>query len=159
MNSKLRPAGRFVSFLVLALGVALVALAGCTSAAGNGAKVSVPETQAQSVDPAKQLENLHGITITGLGLTMVGSAVDFQYRVIYEDKALDWLHDEDLMPVLLDDDSGAKMPHPPTMMHTPNPQAGRIYHMLLPNTGGAIKQGDRVSVLIGDLRLGPIQAQ
>jgi hypothetical protein len=143
--------------LALGLVIALVILTGCTSVSENAPDTTAPQTQV--VDPAKVLEDRHGIAITGLGLTMLNSAIDFQYRVVYADKALGWLHDEELMPVLLDEDSGAQMPHPPEMMHTPNPLPGRIYHMLLPNSGSAIERGDRVSVLIGDLRIGPIQAQ
>jgi hypothetical protein len=38
-------------------------------------------------------------------------------------------------------------------------EVGRVYHMLLPNTGNAIQRGDRVSILTDDLRLDSITAQ
>ncbi len=159
MGIKKSPARWSAGLVALGLGLALVVLTGCASAGSNAAGPVASQEQPPDMDPARLLEDRYGIAITGLGLTMVNSAVDFQYRVVYADKALEWLNDENLMPALVDEDSGVQMHHPPTMMHTPNPIVGRIYHMLLPNTGSAIKQGDRVSVLIGDLRVGPMPAQ
>jgi len=158
VNKKSR-VNRFAGLLGLSLGAVMVILTGCVPVPAPLPDRITPAVQSQSVDPASLLQDRHGIRVTRLGLTNVNSAVDFQYMVTDVDKAMAWLHDEELMPTLVDEDSGMQMHHPPSMMHMPNPKVGRVYHMLMPNMGNAVKRGDRVSVVIGDLQLGPIIAQ
>jgi hypothetical protein len=149
-----QPRALALSGLILALGLSV--LSGCVPVPA----ANMPEVmQHQDVDPAGLIADRYGIEITGLSLTMVNSAVDVRYRVLDAGQATAWLKDQAAMPMLMVEGSDMQVSHPPSMMHMPNPQVGKGYHMLLPNAGNAIKRGDRVMVLIGDLRVGPLLAE
>jgi hypothetical protein len=150
----LKPSRTF-ALLALSLGLVLAALTGCVPVPAAISRAVQPD----NTDPASLLADRYGIQITALGLTLLSSAVDVQYRVVHAGKAAAWLKDEEAMPGLMVEGSETEMRHPPTMMHMPNPILGRGYHMLLPNAGSAIKRGDRVMVLIDGLSIGPILAQ
>jgi hypothetical protein len=65
------------------------------------------------------------------------------------------MHEETLLPNLVDEDSGTRLSRPPFHpMSSMQLALGRPYHLLLPNTGNAIQPGDDVSVLIDDLSVG-----
>jgi hypothetical protein len=146
---------RSASLQVVVLLLAIVAISACGTATVSAPVVSVPTVQPAAADQANALEDRYGIRITRLALVNFGGTVDFQYLVTDADKANEWMHDEALIPALLDEDSGVQMGrvpfHPMSSMQL---LLGRTYHLLLPNTGNAIQPGDNVSVLIDDLSVG-----
>jgi hypothetical protein len=117
------------------------------------------ETQGATVVSPSALEERYGIQITMIAATAAGGLMDFRYKVKDVDKATQWLKDEKLMPTLINESNGAQLIPPAGMAHTAALQKDRVYYMLLPNTRNAIKPGDPISVIIGDLQLEPITAQ
>ncbi|MEZ4656119.1 MAG: hypothetical protein R2911_00950 [Caldilineaceae bacterium] len=100
-----------------------------------------------------------GINVTMVGVTADGGMIDFRYRVLDEDKALNMLQDLGTVPVLIAEDSGTLINTASTMSKTHDLHAGQIYFILYHNDGGAIKAGATVSVVIGDLRLEHVAVQ
>jgi hypothetical protein len=150
----------WMTWVMALLGVVLAVVAGCAPGLGGATVANPPAAQAQGSNPVDALEARHGIRITRLALINFGAIVDFQYLVTDADKANEWMHEAALVPDLVDEDSGARMGRPPFHeMNTMQLEVGRTYHKLLPNAGNAIKPGDGVSVLIGDLRVGPMAAE
>ena len=82
--------------------------------------------------------------------------LDFRYRVIDAKKAAP-LFVRATKPYLIDQETGAKfmVPNPPKTgpLRTSNePQQGRVYWMFFANPGRYVKQGSKVTVVIGDFR-------
>ncbi|MEW6569797.1 MAG: hypothetical protein AB1390_01280 [Nitrospirota bacterium] len=107
------------------------------------------------IDLAK-IENEWGIQIDGIRLSAGGYMLDFRYRVIDPEKAQP-IFDRKEKPYLIDQASGAKfmVPSPPKVgpLRTSNPpQADRTYFILFANPGKYVKQGNKVTVVIGDFR-------
>jgi hypothetical protein len=147
--------GRAAGLQVVILSLAILALSACGAGTVTAPVVPTPAIQPAGTDQETALEDRFGIRVTRLALVNFGGAVDFQYLVTDAEKANEWMHDEALIPDLLDEDSGAQMGrvpfHPMSSMQL---LLGRTYHMLLPNTGNAIQPGDNVSILIDDLSVG-----
>ena len=82
--------------------------------------------------------------------------VDFRYRVLDEEKSKT-LFVRQNKPYLIDQASGKVLAVPNTAKIGPlrnsyNPQKGRIYWMFFGNRGGFVKQGSKVTVVIGDFK-------
>ena len=113
---------------------------------------SVPEKQ--NAEPT--LKEKWGIEITSIRLAMDGYMVDFRYRVLDAKKAEALFVRKD-KPYLIDKVS-QKVLAVPNMakvgpLRTSNkPQEGRIYWMFYGNTGGLVKTGSKITVVIGDFR-------
>ena len=132
--------------------IGLIIVIGCISFLhkGGGAAPSQSETLAQQ----------WGIEVQGIRLSAAGHLLDFRYRVVDAEKAAP----------LLDRRIKAQLIHQPTqkVLAVPNtakvgplrqtvkygkPRVGTIYFVLFGNTGGFLKAGHRVTVVIGDFRL------
>jgi hypothetical protein len=137
--------GRLV---ILCLWLTMWILTGCatyTTTKGNDINKSV-----------ESIEERWGIKIEGIRLSAADYMLDFRYRVIDPEKAAN-LFDRKTKPYLIDKESGAKfvVPSPPKVgpLRTTNPaQADRTYFILFANPGKFIKQGSKVTVVIGDFR-------
>jgi hypothetical protein len=97
-----------------------------------------------------------GIKIVSLRPTAGGQMLDLRFQVIDPEKAKGVL-DKNKKAYVLDDKSGKSLPVPvtkagPMRQTTLNPVAGRVYFMLFSNPGGMVREGDSVSLLIGDFR-------
>jgi hypothetical protein len=104
-----------------------------------------------------QTDDEWGIQIEAIRLSAGGYMLDFRYRVIDPGKA-QALFDRKEKPYLIDQASGAKfiVPSPPKVgpLRTSNPpQSGRTYFILFANPGQYIKQGNKVTVVIGDFKV------
>lgn len=109
---------------------------------------------------APSVESTYGIKVDGLRLTAAGSMLDFRYRVLDPSKAAPIL-DGKMKPYLLDEAHGAKLGVPDT------PVLGRIrqtarnnkiltdrtYFIMFGNPGKALQSGDKVTLLLGDLKI------
>ncbi len=133
--------------------VAALLLGGCAAEAPlarqQEAEASLREAQAR-----------YGIRIEGLQLSAAGAMLDFRYRVVDPVRAAPLL-DPKLQPYLLDEARGARLGVPVT------PVLGRIrqtsrnnqihtdrsYFVLFGNPGKAVQSGDKVSLLLGQVKI------
>jgi hypothetical protein len=140
--------------LLFSLTLAAVALqlGGCASAPS-------PEAEASP-------ESAYGIHIEGLRLSAAGSMLDFRYRVVDPVKAVPVL-DGRVQPYLLDDLRAAKLAVPNTPVLGRMRQTSRnhkiltnhTYFIIFGNPGKAVKSGDRVTLLLGQLKVTDITVQ
>ena len=98
-------------------------------------------------------EQQTGVRVVQVALSAAGGMIDLRYQVIDPDKAV-IVHDLESLPAIKDEASGVLlerqwMDHP----HERNMKMGIIYYTLLVNTGGILKPGSRVSVILGGVPL------
>jgi hypothetical protein len=126
-------------------------LMGCATTSEN----KTPEQVAKS-EPVS-IEEKWGIKVVSVRLTAADHMIDFRYRILDPDKATA-LVQKQVKPYLLDQATGTKMGVPrtrlgPMRQSSVKPAADRNYAILFGNTGKLIKQGSRVTVVIGDLKV------
>lgn len=134
--------------------IALQLLSGCAG--------TYPQSEANQVPPAEKtgVETAYGIKIEGLRLTAAGSMLDFRYRVLDAQKAAPFLNGR-IQPSLIDETRSARLgvPDTPTLgrirqtsrngvIHT-----GRSYFIMFGNPGKALQKGDKVSLLLGQVKI------
>jgi len=151
---------RWAVFVVLTgVGLALQ-LGGCATAPGSGAAGQAAQAEASAV------ETTYGIKVEGLRLTAAGSMLDFRYRVLDAQKAAPLLNGK-IQPSLLDEARSARLgvPDTPTLgrirqtsrngvIHT-----DRSYFIMFGNPGKALQSGDKVSLLLGTVKLTELTVQ
>jgi hypothetical protein len=136
-------------------------LAGCASAPAVSAVAARP---AASEDAA--VESTYGITVEGLRLSAAGSMLDFRYRVLDPKKAAPIL-DGRIQPYLLDDAHAAKLAVPDTPVLGRLRQTGRngkvltdrTYFIMFGNPGKAVRSGDKVTLLLGQVKITDLTVQ
>lgn len=146
--------GRQIFGAVTAAGFLLVLVVGCSSLTGN--LRSEPEISAESI-AAKW-----GIQVEMIALTAAGQMVDFRYRVTDEKKALP-VFDRNTKAYLIHQDTNQTLAVPVTAKVGPlrtigTPEHGRVYWMFFGNPG-VVKSGDRVNVVIGDVKINDLVVQ
>jgi hypothetical protein len=109
---------------------------------------------------ADALAARYGIDIKMVGVTAAGGLLDFRYQVVDPDKANAVIHDLDLYPVFIVEDTGEtiamrSLPH----SHGTNLELGGSYFFLLPNANNAVHPGSSLTIVIGDARLEHVVAQ
>jgi hypothetical protein len=102
----------------------------------------------------------YGIEVTLVGTSAAGGLIDFRYQVVDPDKANPIIHDTELLPKLIVEDTGetlslASLPH----SHGTELELGGTYFFLMANANNAVHRGSLVTVVIGDVRLEHIVAQ
>jgi hypothetical protein len=110
-------------------------------------------------DPQKPLsveEKRWGIKILSLRPTSAGYMLDLRFQVLDPEKASHVLSRK-AKAFVLDEDSGKTLPVPvtksgPLRQTTRKPETGRHYFSLFSNPGGLVKEGSKVTVIIGDFR-------
>lgn len=110
---------------------------------------------------AQALAERFGIQIKLIGVTAAGGMVDFRYKVLDKDKAAFLFGGGSDTVKLVADDNGTTLTMPKghgMNRHTPMKNGTVNFHFFA-NSGGAVKVGRPVTVLIGSLRLDPIMAQ
>ena len=146
---------------------ALAGLAGTTLALlvllSSGCATAPGASTAEQAEPPGAA---YGIQVEGLRLTAAGSMLDFRYRVLDAQKAAPFLNGR-IQPALLDESRGAKLGVPDT------PTLGRIrqtsrngvirtdhtYFIMFGNPGKALRSGDRVSLLLGPVKVAELTVQ
>lgn len=137
-----------------------VLLAGCAVGPVSTA-VSSPVA-----DNSPTVESTYGIRVEGLRLSAAGSMLDFRYRVIDPQKAAPLLNGK-IQPYLLDEARSAKLGVPDTpvlgrirqtsrnnVIHT-----DRSYFVMFGNPGKALQSGDKVVLLLGQVRITDLTVQ
>lgn len=153
------PEGRTDRSRLLAVGLAALLLLGIA------AKAFWPEQKADlregtSLVTADGMAAHHGIDVTLIATTAAGGLIDFRYQVVDPDKANPIIHDTDLLPKLIVEETGEvlalrSLPH----NHGTDLELGGTYFFLFANANNAIKRGTLVTVIIGDVRLEHVEAQ
>jgi hypothetical protein len=117
----------------------------------------VPAGSTNEVNPAQAsaVQATWGIRILQVALTGNGGLVDLRYQVIDPDKAIG-VHDPENLPVLIDEATGRVIDR--AALHgahnlTRSYRSGGTYFLLYQNTAGVLKQGSRVTVQIGEVKL------
>jgi hypothetical protein len=152
------------SRIAVLLTVVPLGLAGCVTTQGpDVAAASVKEVPhvAHSVQPLpapNTLEAQAGLQITHVGLTASGGLVDLRLKVLDASKARVLLGNAASAPMLIAGDLPPLMP-PHKALHGARYSQGQVVYILYPNLRGAVKAGAKVTVALGDLRLGPVTAQ
>lgn len=103
------------------------------------------------------IEERWGIEVTSLRLSANGHMLDYRYRVLDAEKAND-LFKRQIKPYLIHQRTGKVLAVPDTaklgpLRNSNIPQKGRIYWMFFGNAGKIVHPGDRVTVVIGELRV------
>jgi hypothetical protein len=104
--------------------------------------------------PAPTLEDLWGIQVCSLRLSMANSIVDLRYKVTNPQKAA-LLANGKTAAYIVDHATGKKliMPTPPKEGAFPPTAnklaAGKTYFSMVSNQGGALKSGSEVTVVVG----------
>lgn len=123
-----------------------------------------PEQVVATVKPT--VEMTFGIKVEGLRLTAAGSMLDFRYRVLDAQKAAPFLNGK-VQPYLVDEVRSARLgvPDTPTLgrirqtsrnnvIHT-----DRSYFIMFGNPGKALQSGDKVSLLLGPVKVTELTVQ
>lgn len=141
-----------VMLCVLAL---IMLLAGCATKPGMDYSPGAEETP---VSP--EAEAQLGIRLQGLRLSAAGYILDFRYRVVDPARAMPLL-DGKIRPYLLDEASGAQLGVPDTAKLGQLRTKGRNkvvsdqdYFILFANPGRFVQSGTRMTLVMGDLRIG-----
>jgi hypothetical protein len=97
-----------------------------------------------------------GVDSLAVKWTESGEVIKFTYQVLDPDKAKA-LNDKKNEPSLIDPQAGVKLVVPTLekvgqLRQTSTPEEGRVYWMAFSNKGRHVKQGDRVTVVIGNFR-------
>lgn len=124
-----------------------IALGGCA----NHPEYVSDTLAAQDARPLRDdaAESGLGIRPQGLRLSATGDMVDFRYRVTDPDRAAPLL-DGKIAPYLLDEASGAQLEAPDAA----NPGSIRFA-----NPGRMVRTGSRVTLVIGDRRIGNLTVE
>jgi hypothetical protein len=135
--------------VVVLAAVVVVALAvgwGAVRLASGPAEPAVPTSPA--------VESTWGVRMTSVNIGADGGLVDLRFVVLDSSKATALMAAKrDAAPRLaVDDDGGMKTFYPSMTVHR-QMTVGRTYILLYRNTGGSIRSGHDLMILVGDLRI------
>jgi hypothetical protein len=147
------------SFAVL-LTFVVLSLSGCGSL-----QDPTQASQLEMTEPP-DIEASFGIRVEGLRLSAAGSMLDFRYRVLDAKKAAPLL-DGKIQPFLLDEVRGAKLGVPDTPIlgrirqtaRNNNILTDRTYFVMFGNPGHALVSGDKVTLLLGQMKVTDLTVQ
>jgi hypothetical protein len=138
-------------FAVICLAVSALC-AGCASVSGE--KLAKPASQSDDAGVAEKL----GIKPVAIRLTAAGTMVDFRYSVLDSRKSLP-MFNRKLKTFLVEEASGKQFSLPadtklgPLRSSSREPLVGREYFIFFRNSGGALKRGSKVAVVVGDMKI------
>lgn len=151
--------GYWVLLSIMCLIVLLLVLPGCSSTDARQEAVYGANIEGEASQGWRNVDSL-GIRIGGMNLSAAGSMLDFRYRVVDPARAAP-LFDRKVRPYLLDESSGAAfgVPDAPklgqlrTTRRNSDAVTGKDYHILFANPGHLLQAGQKVSLVIGDIRV------
>jgi len=139
---------------LLALSAALLLVLISSQATANA---TTPEKDAATTAAKPNpLSEKWGIEVTSIRMTANNHMVDFRFRVLDTKKA-ETLFVRQTKPHLVDQKTGKVLAVPNTakvgpLRNSNKPKEGKIYWMFFGNSGGLIKAGSKVSVVIGEFK-------
>ena len=105
------------------------------------------------------IEEKYGVIIHGISLSAGGYMLDFRYTVTDPERSKPFF-DKATAPYLIDNVSGAKMKVPSPAKVGPlrtsgglMPEKDRRYFIIFANPGAFIKKGNKVTIVIGDIKI------
>jgi hypothetical protein len=102
----------------------------------------------------------YGIRVSLIGVTAAGGVVEFRYQVVDPDKANGVLHDPELAPAFVVEETGATLVmSAPSHHHGSDLKLGGTYFFLMANAHNAVHKGSHVTLVIGKARLEHLLAQ
>jgi len=121
----------------------------------ESASATVPE--APPLSPKEDMKEKWGIEIIGIRLTAGEQMLDFRYRVIEPEKA-SLLLQRQTKSYLIDQATGRQLPVPKTKLGplrqtSVKPLPNRIYFILFANPNRSVKLGNKVTLVLGDLKI------
>ena len=144
---------------ILAMALLVLTLASCVPM--SGPSVTAQNTVAQSVAPSispSVLEDQYGTRVNLMAVTAVGGLVDLRMKILDAAKARQLFLGK--APSLRVEGSGVILTAPEdSQAQVEQLQDGGVVFILYPNISNAVKRGDKVTVMFGDVRLQPIAAQ
>jgi hypothetical protein len=108
--------------------------------------------------------DVYGVEVMGAHISGSGYVIDVRYRVLDAAKAAPML-DRKVRPVLINEGNGERfyVPQPPIIgslrqtSRNNNVIVGKVYFMLFANPDKRIKNGDKLSLLVGDQKFGVLE--
>lgn len=108
--------------------------------------------------------DVYGVEVMGAHISGSGYVIDVRYRVVDAAKAAPML-DRKVRPVLINEGNGERfyVPQPPIIgslrqtSRNNNVIVGKVYFMLFANPDKRIKNGDKLSLLVGDQKFGVLE--
>ena len=144
--------------IILLAGVLLLGLIGIAMARYIKDLRSASMAQEHNLQVA-QLADRFGIEVTLIGVNQASGLIQFSYRVIDPNKALDVANNLDNFPELIAEKNGKVLSAPRVIHHTHDLQAGRSYYFFINNQHSTLSPGDLVTVVIGNLKLENVPVQ
>ncbi len=141
---------------LVAAGLVLAVVLGTTWWAQRQADVRTG-TDAVTVE---ELAGRYGVDVNLIAVTARGGLIELRYQVVDPDKATRILHDENLAPTMVAEDTGAtlRMAAPPHKRGAELRMGGE-YFFLIANTRSALHKGSLVTLVIGDARIEHLTVQ
>ncbi len=144
--------------------VAVVAVLGLVAVAGGvqawRAHLATDVRNGTTLVTADGMAARYGIDVDLLAVTASGGLVELRYRVVDPDKAAPLVHDPDLSPALVAEESGKTLVmSTPPHHHGTELQLGGTYFFLMANAEGTLHRGDKVTLVIGDARQEHLEMQ
>ena len=146
-----------MSVSAISAGIALAALLalgpGCASGLAGGARA-----------PAAAPGAAAGIEVTAVRVSAAGRVVDFRYRVVDPGKAREVLSRQTEV-YAIDQATGVRLPVPRAgkvgalRQSASQAVAGKVYFVLFGNTGGVVKPGSLVTVVLGGVRIADLPVE
>jgi hypothetical protein len=145
--------------VIIALALAPGLAIGASAKSRVAAEVMPQPSAGKTVEARSQsVENRLGVHIRGVRLSAAGYMLDLRYRILDADKAAFFL-DRKIVPYLLDSD-GARLgvASSPKIGQLRSSQRGAIhldrdYAMLFGNPGRYLRQGSKITLVIGEQKI------
>ncbi len=101
----------------------------------------------------------YGIHVDLIAVTAAGGMIEFRYQVVDPDKADRIVHDVELAPALINEETGQTLiMNSPPHHHGAELALGGTYFFLMANSANAVHRGTPLTLVIGDSRLEHIEA-
>jgi hypothetical protein len=162
----LPPSRRCALRVAITVGALAASLLGCAASPSSVSRSDRSKPGAVAPVGSPSVETRYGIQVEGLRLTAAGAMLDFRYRVVDPQRAAPIL-DGRVKPYLLDEAHASKLGVPDT------PVLGRIrqtsrnnkiltdrtYFIMFGNPGKAVQSGDKVTLLLGEVKITDLTVQ
>jgi hypothetical protein len=138
---------------IVAFSLAAFAFSACYASVPED-KLSKPDSRPDEAGIREKL----GIKPVAIRLTAAGGMIDFRYSVVDPQKSLP-LFDRKIKTYLVNQANGDKFAVPtdtklgPLRSSSREPEAGREYFIFFVNPGKLLKRGNKVTVVVGDIKI------
>jgi hypothetical protein len=112
--------------------------------------VTRPDTH---VPRSVSMEQATGVRFDRVAVVGDGGLVEVRYTALNVDKAQAFQEDSGLTPRLVSEDRAGGTSRVSVMRQGHNMRAGQTYYFIYQNTGGAVRSGERVTVVVGSHQL------